>query len=195
MVGVHYVDKNNKKFNKLYFKAFAQSINVFVQAKKPLLCIKALKKLQKTKHSAEEEHLYALKVALFLDKLLREGPLNEITRKIVEEELAVILQGEKDIIAFHEKQLAKWSKDYSNQLRTLEARIILGGESREAYIALYQSEILKQDNLKEVFTLAHKLEKTGNLTEDIRAKLNEKFQDRTTYFGNWSKSIDELPTT
>lgn len=77
----------------------------------------------------------------------------------------------------------------------LEARIILGGESREAYIALYQSEILKQDNLKEVFTLAHKLEKTGNLTEDIRAKLNEKFQDRTTYFGNWSKSIDELPTT
>jgi|JI6StandDraft_1071083.scaffolds.fasta_scaffold14460_7 hypothetical protein len=53
-----------------------------------------------------------------VDKLLREGPLNEITRKIVEEELAVILQGEKDIIAFHEKQLAKWSKDYSNQLRS-----------------------------------------------------------------------------
>jgi hypothetical protein len=45
VVSVKYQNKNNKKLNKLYFKAFAQSINVFIQAKKPLLCIKALKKL------------------------------------------------------------------------------------------------------------------------------------------------------
>ena len=45
-----------------------------------------------------------------------------------------------------------------------EARIIFGGESREAYISLYKDEILKQESLKEVFALAHKLEKTGSLT-------------------------------
>lgn len=54
VVEVRYANKNNKKFNKLYFKAFAQSINVFIQARKPLLCIKALKKLQRTNHSREE---------------------------------------------------------------------------------------------------------------------------------------------
>jgi hypothetical protein len=55
--------------------------------------------------------------------------------------------------------------------------------------------VLKEQSLKDTFVLVHKLEKYGALTEEIKSKLNKKFGDKTTYFSEWSKSIDSLSQT
>lgn len=39
----------------------------------------------------------------------------------------------------------------------------------------------------------HKLESFGAFTDDLKVKLNEKYGTKTTYFGDWSKSIEDLP--
>lgn len=45
-----YVNKSNKKENKLYAKAFSNSIRVFIHYNKPLMVIRTLKKLIKTEY-------------------------------------------------------------------------------------------------------------------------------------------------
>jgi hypothetical protein len=77
----------------------------------------------------------------------------------------------------------------------LEAKVILSGGSRKELIALYTEEVLKAPTLNDTFKIVHKLESYGALTEDLKTKLNEKYGTHTTYFGDWQKTIDELPKT
>lgn len=54
VISAKFVNKNNSKLNQLYFKAFGECVDLFIKLKKPLLVIKALKKLAKTNHNEEE---------------------------------------------------------------------------------------------------------------------------------------------
>lgn len=60
---------------------------------------------------------------------------------------------------------------------------------------MYSEEVLKAPTLNDTFKIVHKLESYGALTEVLRTKLGEKYGAQTTYFGDWSKAIDELQKT
>ena len=60
-----YVNKGNVKENKLYCKAFWHAIRVFIRLKKPMLAIRAHKKLLKTKSDPYLTLLSSVKVITF----------------------------------------------------------------------------------------------------------------------------------
>ena len=60
-----YVNKGNIKENKLYGRAFSSAIRVFIQLNKPMLAIRAHKKLLKTKTDPYLTLLSTLKVITF----------------------------------------------------------------------------------------------------------------------------------
>ena len=47
--------------------------------------------------------------------------------------------------------------------------------------------------LQYVLYLVHRLEYFREFTEEQKAKLNEIFKKRTSYFSNWVEAIDKLP--
>jgi len=53
------IDMNIKK-PKLAFKAYSTLIKLYIRRKKPLLCLRALKKLIRTNHNALETHLFKI---------------------------------------------------------------------------------------------------------------------------------------
>ncbi len=60
-----YINKGNVKENKLYIKAFFNAIKVFIRVRKPMLAIRAHKKLIKTKADPYLTLLSSIKVIAF----------------------------------------------------------------------------------------------------------------------------------
>lgn len=65
ITSARYYNKDNLKENKLYAKAFAQAIRTFIHFNKPLMAIRAHKKLILTKHDPYLCHFWTLKTLNF----------------------------------------------------------------------------------------------------------------------------------
>ena len=61
ITSARYINKSNVKENKIYCRAFAGAVKTFIYFNKPLLVIKALKKLLKTDSDKFTELFYTVK--------------------------------------------------------------------------------------------------------------------------------------
>lgn len=65
MTSGRFINKANAKENKIFGKAFAGAVKTFIHFNKPLLVIKALKKLLKTKFDPFTEHYWSVKAIAY----------------------------------------------------------------------------------------------------------------------------------
>jgi hypothetical protein len=65
-----FVNKNNDDLNNIFFKAFGQALNLFIHLNKPMLALKTLKKLLKTKTNPTVTHLFKLKAIIYFTKVV-----------------------------------------------------------------------------------------------------------------------------
>ena len=75
ITSARYVNKSNIKENKVYCKAFSNAVKTFIQFNKPLLVIKALKKLLKTQVDAFTEHYWIVKAINYCKFILNQSIL------------------------------------------------------------------------------------------------------------------------